>query len=80
MSVWRVIWRGLVALALLVLVAAAIAWAMRKDIARTKTRFAPDCVRQDKTGGFQPKSEQLTHNRFLTGLNRTVVGSVLIDS
>ena len=34
MSVWRVIWRGLVALALLVLVAAAIAWAMRKDIAR----------------------------------------------
>lgn len=34
MSVWRVIWRSLAVLILLALVAAAIAWAMRKDIAR----------------------------------------------
>ena len=34
MSVWRMIWRSLAVLTLLALVAAAIAWAMRKDIAR----------------------------------------------
>ena len=34
MSVWRMIWRSLAVLILLALVAAAIAWAMRKDIAR----------------------------------------------
>jgi translocation and assembly module TamB len=34
MSAWRVIWRSLAVLLLLTLVAAAIAWAMRKDIAR----------------------------------------------
>jgi hypothetical protein len=34
MSVWRVIWRSLAVLILLALLAAAIAWAMRKDIAR----------------------------------------------
>jgi translocation and assembly module TamB len=34
MSVWRVIWRSLAVLILLALIAAAIAWAMRKDIAR----------------------------------------------
>ena len=34
MSVWRMIWRSLAVLILLALVAAVIAWAMRKDIAR----------------------------------------------
>jgi translocation and assembly module TamB len=34
MSVWRVIWRSLAVLILLALIAAAIAWAMRRDIAR----------------------------------------------
>ena len=34
MSVWRMIWRSLAVLILLALIAAAIAWAMRKDIAR----------------------------------------------
>lgn len=34
MSIWRVIWRSVAVLILLILVAAAIVWAMRKDIAR----------------------------------------------
>ena len=34
MSVWRVIWRSLAVLILLALIAVAIAWAIRKDIAR----------------------------------------------
>ncbi len=34
MTVWRVIWRSLAVLILLALVAAAVAWGMRKDIAR----------------------------------------------
>ena len=34
MSFWRIIWRGLAVLLVLVLIAVALAWALRKDIAR----------------------------------------------
>ena len=76
MSVWRVIWRGLVALALLVLVAAAIAWAMRKDIARNYadaeikrrgiparyqiTEIGPSRQRLEKISLGDPKNPDLT--------------------